>query len=225
MESPSGIKRPVGLYASAPVWTVPPCVLIVDDDPDIRQALGDMLHTEGYRIHAVASGREAIAQASEVFTVPHSWILASRFGWACRAPVHEGVGSDPARDHSHGSCTEQNTIGPLNKGALAYITKPYRPAEIKALIRRAIEVRALAVKAESVEFALTESQERFQSVIQSSSDGMVLADDEGTLVSLNQSADACSAYRSRYSGQARLPTPTTSVPTRVRRWSGTTSTG
>ena len=67
MESESGIKRSVGLSASAPVWTVPPCVLIVDDDSDIRQALGDMLHAEGYRIHAVASGREAIAQASEVF--------------------------------------------------------------------------------------------------------------------------------------------------------------
>jgi len=195
MESPSGIKRPVGLYASAPVWTVPPCVLIVDDDPDIRQALGDMLHAEGYRIHAVASGREAIAQASEVFygAVLLDIGLPDLDGHAVLRSIRE---VDPALPVIilTGHVTEQNTIGPLNKGALAYVTKPYRPAEIKALIRRAIEVRALAVKAESVEGALTESQERFQSVIQSSSDGIVLADDEGTLVSLNESAERMFGY-------------------------------
>lgn len=90
--------------------------------------------------------------------------------------------------------SEQNTIGPLNKGALAYLTKPYRSAEIKALVRRAMEVRALALKAETVEFALSESQERFRSVFQSSSDAIVLGDHEGHIVSWNRSAERMFGY-------------------------------
>ena len=35
-------------------------VLLIDDDPDIRDALSDMLKHEGYLIHAVGTGREGI---------------------------------------------------------------------------------------------------------------------------------------------------------------------
>jgi len=37
------------------VTTDPTHVLIVDDDPDIRDALSDMLEHEGYRVHAVGT--------------------------------------------------------------------------------------------------------------------------------------------------------------------------
>jgi len=40
-------------------------VLIVDDDPDIREALSDMLEHEGYCVHAVGTGAEAIRRARE----------------------------------------------------------------------------------------------------------------------------------------------------------------
>ena len=35
-------------------------VLIVDDDPDIRDALGECLRYEGYAVHAAADGRDAL---------------------------------------------------------------------------------------------------------------------------------------------------------------------
>ena len=35
-------------------------VLIVDDDPDIRDALGECLRYEGYGVHAAADGRAAL---------------------------------------------------------------------------------------------------------------------------------------------------------------------
>ena len=37
-------------------------VLIVDDDPDIRDALGECLRYEGYEVHAAADGRAALDQ-------------------------------------------------------------------------------------------------------------------------------------------------------------------
>jgi CheY-like chemotaxis protein len=35
-------------------------VLIVDDDPDIRDALGECLRYEGYGVHAAADGQDAL---------------------------------------------------------------------------------------------------------------------------------------------------------------------
>jgi CheY-like chemotaxis protein len=37
------------------------CVLIVDDDEDIRDIVGEVLKDEGYRVSAVANGAEALA--------------------------------------------------------------------------------------------------------------------------------------------------------------------
>jgi CheY-like chemotaxis protein len=35
-------------------------ILIVDDDPDIRDALGECLRYEGYSVHSAADGRDAL---------------------------------------------------------------------------------------------------------------------------------------------------------------------
>ena len=190
-ESPSGM----GADASVRVRPAPPYVLIVDDDADIRQALGDMLKAEGYGIHAAATGSDAIAKTTHTFygAVLLDIGLPDLDGHAVLRSMREVDPTLPVIVLT-GYVTERNTIGPLTKGAIAYVTKPYRPAEIKAVVRRAIETRALALKAESVEFALNESQERFRSVFQSSSDGIVLTDDQGTIVSWNESAERMFGY-------------------------------
>ena len=45
--------------------TVHPLVLIVDDEPLIRQVLADLLSDEGYRVDSAADGWEALERASE----------------------------------------------------------------------------------------------------------------------------------------------------------------
>ena len=36
-------------------------MLVVDDDPDIRESLRDVLESEGYAVHTAADGAEAVA--------------------------------------------------------------------------------------------------------------------------------------------------------------------
>ena len=195
MESQTGRNEYAVFSQSLPARSAPPCVLIVDDDPDIRQALGDMLEAEGYDVHAAGTGADGIARAGHVFygVVLLDIGLPDIDGHAVLRALREVDPTLPVIILT-GYGSEQNTIGPLNKGALAYLTKPYRPAEIKALVRRAMEVRALALKAEIVEFALSESQERFRSVFQSSSDAILLGDHEGNIVSWNRSAERMFGY-------------------------------
>jgi CheY-like chemotaxis protein len=35
-------------------------VLVIDDDPDIREAIGDLLEDEGYEVTSAANGREGL---------------------------------------------------------------------------------------------------------------------------------------------------------------------
>jgi DNA-binding response OmpR family regulator len=41
-------------------------ILIVDDDPDIRQALTDLLESQGYTVHSVGTGWAALARVKMV---------------------------------------------------------------------------------------------------------------------------------------------------------------
>ena len=40
-----------------------PSILLVDDDPDIREALADLLEHHGYRVDSVSTGAQAIERA------------------------------------------------------------------------------------------------------------------------------------------------------------------
>ena len=84
-----------------------------------------------------------------------------------------------------GYATVENTVGSLVKGAFSYLTKPYNPDEVLATLKRAVAVKCLAVKAERVEHALSESEDRFRAVVESAYDAIMIADEDQVVVSAN----------------------------------------
>jgi CheY-like chemotaxis protein len=44
--------------------TVPPCVLVVDDDPSIRDLYATMFHGEGYRVEMAVDGQDGLDRLS-----------------------------------------------------------------------------------------------------------------------------------------------------------------
>ena len=165
-------------------------ILIVDDDPDIRESLGDMLSHEGYMIESAATGNEALQHAR-----------LGQYGAALldiQLPDLNGLSGlkvmmelDPTLPIIilTGNATPENTIGSLTKGAFAYLTKPYNSQELKAILRRAVAVKGLAVRAEYVEQALQASEERFRALVESAADAIVLADQHGHIISWNGAAE------------------------------------
>lgn len=133
----------------------PTNILVVDADPDIREALSDMLSHEGYRVKAVGNGAEALQQVRQV-----------RYGVALldiRLPDLDGLSIlrvmkelDPSLPIIvlTGYATVENTIETLVKSAFAYLTKPYNQDEIKAILRRAVAVNRLVGKGEQVRRAV-----------------------------------------------------------------------
>jgi PAS domain S-box-containing protein len=170
-------------------------ILIVDDDQDIRESLRDMLQHEGYCVQVAGTGADAIREVAEARygAVILDIGLPDLDGHAVLRALSQADPQLPVIILT-GDGTEQNTIGPMTRGAFAYMVKPYSSAQVKAVIRRACDVRALSVKAQHVEHALSESEERFRSVVQSTSDAIVIAEGSGRIVFWNTSAQRMFLY-------------------------------
>lgn len=172
-----------------------PSVLIVDDNPDIRDSLSDMLIHEGYAVESIGHGAEAIRLVKQ-----------KRYGAAIldmQLPDLDGLSVlkvltelDPNLPiiviTAHG--TMENRSGSLTRGAFAYLTKPYDSGEVKAILRRVFSVKGLEVRAEHIEQALRASEARFRTLVESATDAIVLADHRGHIISWNQAAERLFGY-------------------------------
>ncbi|TAJ25597.1 MAG: PAS domain S-box protein [Nitrospirae bacterium] len=172
-----------------------PMVLVVDDDPDTCEALGDLLEHEGYRVHTVHDGTEAIQQVRQLRyeAVLLDMRLPNLDGLSVLKTVMDVDPKLPVIILTAYASTE-NKVDSLSKGAFAYVAKPYNQEEVTTTLRRAIAVKILAVKSERVETALHESEERFRSVVQSATDAIVVADQNGRILSWNKSAQRLFLY-------------------------------
>ena len=127
-----------GMELSPPV--VAPHVLVVDDDPSIRQMLLDYLGDYDYKVSAVASG----AEMTEVLTHTAIDLLVLDV----RLPDEDGIQiarrlreqSDLAIIVITGRHDEADRVMALELGADDYVTKPFSPRELlaraRALLRR-----------------------------------------------------------------------------------------
>jgi PAS domain S-box-containing protein len=88
----------------------------------------------------------------------------------------------------------ERTVGSLVSGAFAYLTKPYNREELRQNLRRAIGVKELAVKVERAEQSLSESEHRFQSLVESATHAIVVANGLGIIVSWNRAATRLFQY-------------------------------
>jgi DNA-binding response OmpR family regulator len=133
-----------------------PRILIVEDEPDIAEALKEDLRLEGYEVEVAADGVAGTALGSA-----QSWdlilldvMLPGRDGFeVCRELRRAGVPSPilflTARTH------EAEKVLGLDLGADDYITKPFSPRELRARIRARLRGGA-AECGETVRFGDTE---------------------------------------------------------------------
>lgn len=170
-------------------------VLVVEDNPDIAVGLQDLLQHDGYEVTLAAT----CAAASALVSQKRFNAILLDLG------LPDGDGLDVLKDVQRRDSSlpviivtahiaQERTVGSLGKGAFAYLTKPYNREELRQTLRRAIGVKELAVKVERAEQSLTESEHRFQSLVESASDGIVVANGRGIVVSWNRAASHLFGY-------------------------------
>lgn len=170
-------------------------VLVVEDNPDIVVSLEDLLVHDGYAVHSATSCTQALAHlhAHRFNAVLLDVTLPDGDGLALLGTIQQLDPHLPVIIVTASTATEK-TVGSLSRGAYAYLTKPYHREELRQTLRRAIGVKELAVKAQQAQHLLTESENRFRSLVESASDAIVVADGRGIIVSHNRSAATMFGY-------------------------------
>jgi PAS domain S-box-containing protein len=170
-------------------------ILIVEDNPDIVIGLQDLLQHDGYHVTVANCCTAALAQIRE-----------QRFNAILLdLGLPDGDGADVLKEMQRldasvpviiltAHIAQERTVGSLIEGAFTYITKPYNREELRQTLRRAIGIKELAVKMRRVEHLLSESEDRFRSLVESASDAIVVADGRGAIVSWNRAASVLFGY-------------------------------
>ena len=170
-------------------------VLVVEDNTDIVIGLQDLLEHDGYGVTVAGTCAAAIAL-----------IAQQRFNAILLdLTLPDGDGLEVLKDVQRRDASlpviiitahiaQERTVGSLGKGAFAYLTKPYNREELRQTLLRAIGVKELAVKAERAEQSLTESEHRFQSLVESATDAIIVANGRGIIVSWNRAASRLFGY-------------------------------
>ena len=116
----------------------PKRILVVDDDPDILDALSEILEVEGYQVHRARNGREALQRMDEGTSAPDlilldlmmpvmdGWEFARMLGPHRRAPIVV--------------LSADRNVGPKAQeiGAIGWLAKPFELGDLLSLVRRSV---------------------------------------------------------------------------------------
>lgn len=128
----------------------PPRILIVDDEPVIREILTDFLVMEGYQVATAGDGKKALQLLAEQ---PVQMVITD-----LQMPKMGGLSLLEAIREAHpevvtllmtGYGTVETAISAMKLGAFDYVLKPFKVEEVMHTVRRALEQQRL--KAENFE--------------------------------------------------------------------------
>ena len=146
LDSPAVTSQVMTIPHTPPAQAAQPHVLAVDDDPTIRQLIGDYLAQNEFRVTAVADGRamQEVLAAQVVDLVVLDLRLQAEDGMALARRL---------RDESAipiimltGRAEEADRVMGLELGADDYLTKPFSPRELLARIRTILRRRRAEVR-------------------------------------------------------------------------------
>ena len=161
----------------------PARILIVEDEPDTRANLCDLLELFGFDAFAVGSGAEALSHeqlsTADVIVLDRKLpdLLADDLLPILRDRLPE---TDVIVATAHADL--DGTIAALRQGAADYLIKPINPEALRLSIERCLEQKRLRREAE-------QSQAAFQDLVESAACVIVLARPDRTIAWVNPFAE------------------------------------
>lgn len=141
-------------------------ILIVDDDENSCITLAHVLENEGYEIETARNGREALEKAESRFF--NMALIDIRIpdidGLKLIEPLHE-IHSDIEIIMVTGYASVETAAMSINKGASAYVTKPFKIADFLTRVKALLEKQSLAVENRRLLEKLKESEKKIRELM------------------------------------------------------------
>ncbi len=150
-------------------------ILVVEDDRDFAESLADMLEPLDYTVKLAHDEATALALLGE-YSADLAFVDV-RLGRASGIELVEAMRSrspDLLCVMMTAYASIETAVDALHAGAYDYLSKPFHPDELFALLRRAYERIDLEDQRLRAERALLESEERFRNLIEGSIQGVYI---------------------------------------------------
>ncbi len=122
-----------------------PLVLVVDDEPEVRTTIADLLESEGYRTRALESGQAALELAQT--ECPALIILdiylfdVDGYAVASQLRAQPATASIPVVFITGSDATAHQTLS-RGLGAVAHLPKPFTAAQLLRAVGQALSIRS-----------------------------------------------------------------------------------
>ncbi len=125
-------------------------ILIVDDEPVLRQSMRQALQADGRRIDLAANGEEAVRlEAENGYAVIVADLMMPGLSGLDLLRALKERGSRAHLILISGYPTVAAAEQAVKMGAFEFLAKPFMPAEIRVLVERALEAAPTAIDPES----------------------------------------------------------------------------
>jgi two-component system cell cycle sensor histidine kinase/response regulator CckA len=170
-------------------------ILIVDDEPRIRDSLKLLLADQGYEVSTVSTGQEA----KDILTV-------HRFDLALLDMVIPDIDGHQLMEHIYdtspgtmvviitGHASLDSAIGALRRGAYDYLRKPFEFEELLKTVQNALNQKQLKSEKEIINGKLELSEERYRYLVQNSPDIIYTLDENGNFTFVSQAVKRLLGY-------------------------------
>jgi two-component system response regulator PilR (NtrC family) len=122
-------------------------VLVVDDEPGLREMLSILFRREGYDVTTApgfTAGRDALRNTPKPYGVVLADLMMPDGSGLEVVTVAKQVSPDTEVIVMTAHSTVETAIDAMKRGAYDFVTKPFATSELRALVTKAFERRALA---------------------------------------------------------------------------------
>ena len=136
-----------------------PWVLVADDDPATRLLLRRKLEKSGYHVVCAKTGKEAVEQLSDnIASAVLDLKMPEGDGLYCLRYIRQHY-PDMAPLMLTASENIANAVEAMKQGALDYVTKPFNPGQVAALVDKSVETCRQARRLKTAEKKLEQARQ------------------------------------------------------------------
>jgi len=152
-----------------------PAILIIDDDRGMCKTLARILELDGYRISTANTASEGISLLKEgTFNIALLDIKLPDIDGVKLLEMMKNTAPDLSIIMMTAYASTENAIKALNKGADAFVTKPFDIDELRAIVKKSIDKQLLALEKIRLEKELKETVEKYKELFENINDAIAV---------------------------------------------------